>query len=123
MFAPYIPFALLIAWVFARWVMLSLDATDGLENQSREQIKRLFVILWVGFNAATAIGGFCGARHAWLHWPQPLPPLLTMFAAALWFGLFFVSSAMLVKALIQRGAFGDPEGRFPQTPSSSPIHD
>jgi len=122
MFAPYIPFAVLIVWGFIRWVMLSLDATNGLESQSREQINRLFVILWVGFNAATAIGGFCVARHAWLHWPQPIPPLLTMFAAAVWFGLFFVSCVIVINALIRRGAFGDPEGRLSSTPSS-PIHD
>jgi hypothetical protein len=121
MSAVYIPFAVLIAWLFVRWAMLSLDATNGIQDGRTAQ--RLFVMLWIAFNAATAIGGFFGARHAWLHWPQPIPPLLTMFGAAVWTGLFFVSSAMLVKALIRRGGFGDPEGRLSQPSSSSPIHD
>jgi len=122
MFAVYIPLALMFVWIFIRWVMLSLDATNGLENQSREQINRLFAALWVAFNVATAVGGVIGVRAAWLHWPQPLPPLLTMFTAAAWFGLFFVSSVILVNALILRGAFGDPEGRL-SSPPTSPIHD
>jgi hypothetical protein len=120
MFAVYIPLALMFVWVFARWVRLSLDATNGSASESNEEIKRLFVILWAAFNVATAVGGVIGLRAAWLHLPQPVPPLLTMFTAALWFGLFFVSSAMLVKALIRRGAFGDPECRLsqPSSPSS-----
>jgi tellurite resistance protein TehA-like permease len=116
MFAVYIPLALMFAWVFARWVMLSLDATNGI--QDARTINRLYVVLWMAFNLATFVTAVIGVRAAW-HLPQPLPPIATMFAAALWGGVLLISSLILLNELNKRGAFGDPDS----SQSSSPSHE
>lgn len=116
--AIYAPLALMFAWAFFRWALLVLDATNGLNGRVT---RRLYTGLWVAFNLTTCVTGILILRGAWSHLPQPIPPLLTIFTAAVWWGLFFLSSGMLIKALIHRGGFGDPEGRLsqPLSPSSN----
>lgn len=114
----YAPLALMIAWAFFRWAVLSLDATNGLQDHDGRITRRFYTGLWVAFNLTTSVIGIVLIRGGW-KLPQPIPPLVILFTAALWWGLFFISSGMLVKALIRRGGFGDPEGRLSQPLSPS----
>jgi len=85
---------------------------------------RLFVIAWIAFNLATCGGAVVTVRAAWKHLPEPLPQLVQLFMAPLWFGLLLVSGLSLVKALIARGAFDAGEAAEsdsqPSTPGSQP---
>jgi len=117
----YAPLALMFVWIFFRFAVLSLDATNGLNDPDGRITRRLYTGLWAAFNLTTCALGIALLRSGWTHLPQPIPPLLTLFTAAVWWGLFFISSGMLIKALIRRGGFDDPEGRLskPLSPNSS----
>jgi polyferredoxin len=65
-------------------------------------------IYWVLFNAATLGLAVWLTYYAWVNWPMPIPPIFTQFLAAIWFGGVFVSSLMLLKALVSRGWLEQP---------------